>query len=103
MEAIKSRWTKIQESREHFLDGPFIMHMNSHLVFIWEQVMKTYGAFRYCEYVCTFSAQAECGRAMGNEAGKEMEVVGEVQMPNSLICYEMFSVAKESYWGIFNS
>lgn len=59
--------------------------------------MKTYGAFRYCEYVCTFLAQAECGRAIGNEAGKEIEVVGEIQMPNSLICYEMFPVAKESY------
>lgn len=59
--------------------------------------MKTYGAFRYCEYVCTFLAQAECGRAMGDEARKETDVVGEEQMPNSLIYYEMFPMAKESH------
>ena len=59
--------------------------------------MKTYGGFRYCEYVCTFLAQAECRRAMGDEARKGTDVVGEVQMPNSFICYEMYPVAKGSH------
>lgn len=34
---------------------------------------------------------------MGDEAGKGIDVEGEVQMPNSLICYEMFPIAKRSH------
>lgn len=38
--------------------------------------MKMYGAFRYCKYIYTFLTPAEGRRAMGDEAGKGVEVVG---------------------------
>lgn len=64
--------------------------------------MKIYGAFRYYGYVCTFLVQVEGERAMGDEVGKGIEVVGRCQVhPSALKCFlwqrgaaENFSIAK---------
>lgn len=44
----------------------------------------------YCEYISTILPEAEGGRAMEDKTGKGVKMMGEVQIPKSLICYEIF-------------
>ena len=48
----------------------------------------------HLDVVNIFSVQAEGGRKMRDEAGKGVEVIGEVHVPKTLICCELFPMAK---------
>lgn len=44
-----------------------------------------------------FLAQVVGGRTMGDEVKKAVEVIGDIEVPISLICCEMFPVAEWSH------